>query len=384
MLTNFAYFTANNLCFHGKCGYYCDTAHAICGRPDTIEGSFAAFLPSKTLAPRKASPFSWTTLKTTSRFLTSFNFYFLNRCGGIPTAGRTTSGAKRPGRPTRTTVINTSATRRPTTRAAAWPTSLTWPCWTFWSATWTATTTRPSRPSATTPSLSTWTTAEGRWWWWWSQRRLIDKLILICPFLCSFGKAGHDEQSILAPLVQCCIIRDSTLQRLIELHNNNGGNGSLAERMRASMDGDPVAPILPEPHLLALNRRLGTVLGAVRECTKRRPFQDVIVIDGFWWWWWKIMSICENYYYLPTCHTNSHLTTFFCFLANKVHTTSSAKRSSSSSSLSLSSAHFLFFYHKHTYGCTHLHPVNLLVKHTHCFNCLFLYKSGNEMNNKLI
>lgn len=44
---------ANNLCFHGKCGYYCDTAHAICGHPDTLEGSFAAFLPSTALAPRK-------------------------------------------------------------------------------------------------------------------------------------------------------------------------------------------------------------------------------------------------------------------------------------------------------------------------------------------
>lgn len=51
--------------------------------------------------------------------------------------------------------------------------------------------------------------------------------------------------------------------------------------MRVAMSSDPVAPILPEPHLLALNRRLGIVLGAIRDCTKRRPFQDVIVIDGF-------------------------------------------------------------------------------------------------------
>lgn len=50
---------ANNLCFHGKCGYYCDTAHAICGHPDLLEGSFAAFLPPKTLAPRKIWRHPW-------------------------------------------------------------------------------------------------------------------------------------------------------------------------------------------------------------------------------------------------------------------------------------------------------------------------------------
>lgn len=53
LLKTFFVSPANNLCFHGKCGYYCDTAHAICGHPDTLEGSFAAFLPPKTLAPRK-------------------------------------------------------------------------------------------------------------------------------------------------------------------------------------------------------------------------------------------------------------------------------------------------------------------------------------------
>ncbi|XP_023225249.1 extracellular serine/threonine protein CG31145-like isoform X2 [Centruroides sculpturatus] len=50
---------ANNLCFHGRCGYYCDTGHAVCGHPDTLEGSFAAFLPPKTLAARKVWRHPW-------------------------------------------------------------------------------------------------------------------------------------------------------------------------------------------------------------------------------------------------------------------------------------------------------------------------------------
>lgn len=32
----------------------------------------------------------------------------------------------------------------------------------------------------------------------------------------AFGKPKHDEVSILAPLYQCCIIRKSTLEKLLK------------------------------------------------------------------------------------------------------------------------------------------------------------------------
>lgn len=41
------------------CSYYCDTAHAICGNPDMLEGSFAIFLPGKEAAPRKVWRHPW-------------------------------------------------------------------------------------------------------------------------------------------------------------------------------------------------------------------------------------------------------------------------------------------------------------------------------------
>lgn len=55
LLKTFFVSPSANLCFHGKCSYYCDTSHAICGMPDTLEGSFAAFLPKQEEAHRKVS-----------------------------------------------------------------------------------------------------------------------------------------------------------------------------------------------------------------------------------------------------------------------------------------------------------------------------------------
>ena len=55
---------AGNLCFYGECKYYCDSHHAVCGNPDIIEGSCAAFLPSEDYLPRKIWRNPWAQLYT--------------------------------------------------------------------------------------------------------------------------------------------------------------------------------------------------------------------------------------------------------------------------------------------------------------------------------
>ena len=58
-----------NMCFFGECQYYCDSHHSVCGTPDVIEGSMAAFLPSEELFPRKTWPSPWAQLYTKLRML---------------------------------------------------------------------------------------------------------------------------------------------------------------------------------------------------------------------------------------------------------------------------------------------------------------------------
>lgn len=52
-----------------------------------------------------------------------------------------------------------------------------------------------------------------------------------------FGKAFIDEMSILAPLLQCCQIRSSTLKTLLNFHN---GKEPLSKSLRNAMSNDPI------------------------------------------------------------------------------------------------------------------------------------------------
>lgn len=53
----------------------------------------------------------------------------------------------------------------------------------------------------------------------------------------------------------------------------------LSDVMRESLKGDPLQPILTEPHLLALDRRLQKVLKTVQRCVRRLGEDEVITKD---------------------------------------------------------------------------------------------------------
>ncbi|XP_076309113.1 extracellular serine/threonine protein CG31145-like isoform X3 [Tachypleus tridentatus] len=92
-----------------------------------------------------------------------------------------------------------------------------------------------------------------------------------------FGKAHHDEVSILAPIYQCCIIRQSTLKRLLKLYL---GPIRFSDIMRKSLSKDPISPVLTEAHLLALDRRLSIILDVVRDCLQKQRPDEVIIYDA--------------------------------------------------------------------------------------------------------
>ncbi|XP_043251132.1 extracellular serine/threonine protein CG31145 [Colletes gigas] len=222
LLKTFFVSPAGNICFHGKCSYYCDTAHAICGNPDTLEGSFAAFLPDKSLVTRKAWRHPW----------------------------------------------RRSYHKR---KKAQWE--------------------HDSDYCSLVKEIPPYD--EGR--------RLLDLMdMAVLDFLMGnmdrhhyetfkifgnntfplhldhgrgFGRPFHDEISILAPILQCCMIRQTTLSTLLKFHN---GPVSLSAAMRKSMAKDPVAPVLWEPHFTALDRRVRVILQAIRDCINREDSSQVV------------------------------------------------------------------------------------------------------------
>ncbi|XP_054891955.1 extracellular serine/threonine protein kinase FAM20C [Poeciliopsis prolifica] len=216
---------ANNVCFYGECSYYCSTEHALCGKPDQIEGSLAAFLPDLSLAKRKTWRNPW----------------------------------------------RRSYHKR---KKAEWEVDPDY-----------------CDEVKQTPPYDRGT-------------RLLDIMdMTIFDFLMGnmdrhhyetfekfgnetfiihldngrgFGKHSHDELSILVPLSQCCRVRKSTYLRLQLLAKEEYQLSSLMEE---SLLRDRLSPVLIQPHLLAMDRRLRLVLQVLTGCIDKEGYVNVVEED---------------------------------------------------------------------------------------------------------
>ncbi|XP_051571103.1 extracellular serine/threonine protein kinase FAM20C-like isoform X1 [Myxocyprinus asiaticus] len=216
---------ANNICFYGECSYYCSTEHALCGKPDQIEGSLAAFLPDLALAKRKTWRNPW----------------------------------------------RRSYHKR---KKAEWEVD----------------------PDYCDEVKQTPPYDQGT--------RLLDIMdMTIFDFLMGnmdrhhyetfekfgnetfiihldngrgFGKHSHDEMSILVPLTQCCRVKRSTYLRLQLLAKEEYQLSSL---MWESLLQDQLTPILIQPHLQAMDRRLRLVLKVLADCVEKEGFSLVVEDD---------------------------------------------------------------------------------------------------------
>ncbi|XP_072129108.1 extracellular serine/threonine protein kinase FAM20C-like [Mobula birostris] len=220
---------ANNVCFYGSCSYYCDMEHPLCGRPELMEGSMAAYLPDVTLAKR----LSWRNPWKRSYHKTKKAKWEVNPryCDKV-----------------KKTVPYNAGTRL--------------------------------IDLIDMIILDFLMGNMDRHHYETFQKFGNDSFLLHLDNGRGFGRHSHDELSILAPLQQCCRIRRSTFLRLQLLATEPY---RLSDVMRESLRSDRLSPILTEPHLSALNRRLLTVLETARSCIRQQGELSVVVNDmGVW------------------------------------------------------------------------------------------------------
>lgn len=216
---------ANNTCFFAKCLYVCKTEYAVCGGPDLLEGSLSAYLPGLSIAPRLSIPNPW---------IRSYSFTGREEWEANPFYCDTVK---------QTFPYNTGSRLLNIIDMAVFDFLI-------------------GNMDRHHYEIFTRFGDEG--------------FLLHLDNARGFGRPSHDEMSILAPLTQCCMIKRSTLLRLQLLSRPQF---RLSDVMRESLELDPLRPVLTEPHLQALDRRLLKVLRAVQRCVRRLGEAEVITTD---------------------------------------------------------------------------------------------------------
>ncbi|KAB5553901.1 hypothetical protein PHYPO_G00044010 [Pangasianodon hypophthalmus] len=216
---------ANNICFYGECSYYCSTEHALCGKPDQIEGSLAAFLPDLALAKRKTWRNPW----------------------------------------------RRSYHKR---KKAEWEVDPDY-CDEVKQ-------TPPYDHGTRLLDIMDMTIFDflmgnmDRHHYETFEKFGNETFIIHLDNGRGFGKHSHDEMSILVPLSQCCRVRRSTYLRLQLLAKEEYQLSSLMEE---SLLHDRLSPILIKPHLQALDRRLRLALNVLAECVEKEGYSAVVEDD---------------------------------------------------------------------------------------------------------
>ncbi|GFU00983.1 hypothetical protein NPIL_597541 [Nephila pilipes] len=205
---------AKNICFYGHCRYYCDTSHAICGRPDAVEVSLAALLPPDDLSPRQ-------------RWRNPWRRSYHKRQNAVWEENESFCDTVR-----QKSLYNNTKRLADIVDMAILDFLIG----------------NMDRHHYETFKIF------GK-----------DTFILHLDQGRGFGRPNQDELSILAPLQQCCFLHFKTFHRLVELQH---GNKKLSTLMQCSLYKDPLNPVLLDSHLEALDRRLEIVLQTIKKCIK--------------------------------------------------------------------------------------------------------------------
>uniref|UniRef100_A0A8C5BIW5 FAM20C golgi associated secretory pathway kinase a n=1 Tax=Gadus morhua TaxID=8049 RepID=A0A8C5BIW5_GADMO len=216
---------ANNICFYGECSYYCSTEHALCGKPDQIEGSLAAFLPDLALAKRKTWRNPWR---------------------------RSYHKRKKAEWEVDPDYCDVVKQTPPYDRGTRLLDVMDMTVFDFLMG-------NMDRHHYET-----------------FEKFGNDTFIIHLDNGRGFGKHSHDEVSILVPLSQCCRLRKSTYLRLQLLAKEEYKLSSLMEE---SLLRDRLVPVLIRPHLRAMDRRLRLVLQVLASCVEKEGYGNVVEDD---------------------------------------------------------------------------------------------------------
>ncbi|XP_033962622.1 extracellular serine/threonine protein kinase FAM20C [Pseudochaenichthys georgianus] len=216
---------ANNVCFYGECSYYCSTEHALCGKPDQIEGSLAAFLPDLALAKRKTWRNPWR--RSYHKRKKAEWEVDPDYCEEVKQTPPYDSGTR---------LLDIM-------------------------------------------DMTVFDFLMGnmdRHHYETFEKFGNETFIIHLDNGRGFGKHSHDEVSILVPLTQCCRIRKSTHLRLQLLAKEEF---KLSLLMSESLVRDWLSPVLIQQHLQAMDRRVRQVLNVLSDCVEKEGYSYVVEDD---------------------------------------------------------------------------------------------------------